>query len=62
MRGVAVTGVGMTAFGKHPRWSITSLVTDSIVTRRRGSRRGNSPIGAALYDNTASGLLLCIGL
>jgi len=59
MREVVVAGVGMTAFGKHPGRSITSLVTESVgdALADAGVAAANSPIGAVFYGNVASGLL-----
>lgn len=59
MRQVVVSGVGMTAFGRHPRRAITSLVAEAAgeALADAGLAVGDARIGAIYYGNVLGGLL-----
>lgn len=59
MRAVVIGGVGMTAFGKHPRRPITSLVAEATgeALADAGLEAADASIGAVYYGNVLGGLL-----
>ncbi|QVQ51523.1 thiolase family protein [Spiractinospora alimapuensis] len=59
MRDVVISGVGMTAFGKHPERPVSSLAAEAVgeALTDAGIPEGASEIGAVYYGNVLGGLL-----